>query len=375
MGWRCNWRALMICSTLGGAIVLGAIAYGAAPAPAPAPELRTIDPQIIETRTVNLTQTVTLNDIPAGAKNVRLWVPIPTDNNWQRVLDCQVVSAPGTWRIAHQQEGRGDFVYVELQNPNAATAEVVVRCVVERKGVHFPLETNVAASKLQPVLFEEALDQQSPLMEADDRIQTLADQACGNERDPSKQAMLLMRAVADMADHYSKDASKPKCGRGAAGDCLEQGGGCCTDLHSLFIAMARARELPARIQYGYRLLDAKAGQTFDPGYRCWTEYFVPGAGWVPTDIVAADNADAANPVRWASLSATRVWLWEGRSFELTPKAKAGPIHTMLCGWAEIDGKPVDVLPASDGTASKLGRTVRFDVIKTDRNASTPKLPE
>ena len=90
-----------------------------------------ITPDITETRTVKLTQTVVLNDIPAGSKKLRLWVPVPSDNSWQRVLDRKVVSAPGSWRVTRQAEGRGDFVYVELNNPKDK-AEVVVDCVVER---------------------------------------------------------------------------------------------------------------------------------------------------------------------------------------------------------------------------------------------------
>lgn len=339
-------------------------------------------PEITETRTVSLTQTVTLYDIPAGSKQVRMWVPIPSDGSWQRVLDREVVSAPGTWKLVRQEEGRGDFVYVELANPPAGNAAVVVKATVERKGVHFPLDSasSSQSGKIQPVLFEPSLDQKAPLMEVDDKIKALADKACGNERDPAKQGMLLMQAVAEMADHYSKDKTKPTCGRGSAADCLEHGGGCCTDMHSLFIAMARARNLPARMQYGYRILDAKAGSAFDPGYRCWVEFFVPGAGWVPDDVVASDNDESGNPRRWASLSATRVWLWEGRSFQLTPKAAAGPINTMICGWAEIDGKPVDVLPvvAADGTVtapSKLRRSVEFTILSSDRPANAVKLPE
>src|SRR5262245_23068151 len=78
-----------------------------------------IAPETIETRTVNLTQTVSLADIPAGSKRVQLWVPIPSDTNWQRVLDCKVVSAPGKWRILRQEEGRGIFVHVDVQNPTS----------------------------------------------------------------------------------------------------------------------------------------------------------------------------------------------------------------------------------------------------------------
>jgi transglutaminase-like putative cysteine protease len=334
-----------------------------------------IEPEIVETRTVTLRQTVTLSDIPGGSKLVRLWVPMPSDGAWQRVVNRRVVSAPGSWRLEKQSDGRGEFVYVEAPALGASNATVVVECEVQTQGVYFPLDQAGASPEIQPSLFAEDLAIDAPLMESDSRVREIADKVCGNERDPAKQALLLQQAVAAMADHYSKDPSKPKCGRGAAGDCLEHGGGCCTDLHSLFIALARARNLPARIQYGYRLLDAKAETSYDPGYRCWVEYYVPGAGWVPTDVVASDNADAANPRRWSSLSSQRVWLWEGRSFELTPKNAAGPVHTMICGWAEIDGKPVDVLPAADGSPSKLARTVEFKVLSSERADGALKLPE
>jgi transglutaminase-like putative cysteine protease len=351
--------------------MVGAIALAGMAALAATP----IRPEVIETRTVTLKQTVTLADIPKDAGTVKLWVPVPSDAAWQRVLERKVVAAPAGWKLVRQADGRGDFVYAETKGSAGPTASVVVECVVETRGVSFPLGTASASGELQSELFPDDLNQKAPLMESDAHVRELADKACGKERDPAKQAMLIQQAVAGSADHYSKDATKPKCGRGAASDCMEHGGGCCTDLHSLFVAMARSRGVPARIQYGYRLLESKAGKPFDPGYRCWVDYNVPGAGWVPTDVVASDNAESSNPNRWASLSSQRVWLWEGRSFELTPKSASGPVHTMICGWAEIDGKPVDVLPAADGTPSKLGRTLEFTVLSSERKADTPKLPE
>jgi transglutaminase-like putative cysteine protease len=342
-----------------------------------------IEPQIIETRLVDLTQTVTLHDIPAEARTVRMWVPVPSDAPWQRVLECNVLATPKPtktsdtpgWQIVQPVQGQGRFIFVEFQNTGDPSASITFHCTVQRQGVHFPLEQWTAAGPMQPALFAAELDPNAPLMEVDQRIRTMADTICGNESDPARQTMLLLRGVADAADHYSKDPTKPKCGRGSAGDCLDHGGGCCTDIHSLFIALARARGIPARIQFGYRLLESKAGTEFDPGYRCWTEFFIPGAGWIPTDVVAADAVDDANPLRWASLSAARVWLWQGRSFELTPADHAGRIDTMLCGWAEIDGRAVDPLPAADGTPSKLRRTVKFTLLKKDRAPDAPNLPE
>lgn len=336
-----------------------------------------VAPKILESRTVTLTQTVTLKDIPAGAGRVQMWVPVPSDAAWQRVVDRKVVSAPGSWKLIRQGEGRGDFVYVDMKKPADKEAAVVFSCTVQRWGVEFPPDKmpKAAVADLQTQLFEDDLNTHASLMEVDLKVKALADKSCGDETDIAKQAVLLVKAVADNADHYSKDPSKPKCGRGAASDCLEHGGGCCTDLHSLFIAMARSRGIPARMQYGYRVLDNKAGSAYDPGYRCWVEFFVPGAGWIPTDIVAADNADAANPHRWASLSATRVWLWQGRDFQLTPQAASGPIPTMTCGWAEIDGKAVDVLPAADGSPSKLTRTVKFEIVSDERTDDGQRAPE
>jgi transglutaminase-like putative cysteine protease len=281
------------------AAVIAAIAAGPA------------EPQVVETRTVDLTQTVTLDAPPAGSDMVRLWVPIPSDASWQRVLQREVLSAPTGWRLVPQAEGRGDFVYAEVRDPIGQPISVVVRCTVEREAAYTPLDGGAMPQSIQPALFADSLDERAPLMEVDERVRALADKACGAERDPARQALLLLNAVANAADHYSKDPTKPTCGRGAASDCIDQGGGCCTDLHSLFISAARSRGIPARMQYGYRMLDAKAGQELDPGYRCWVEYLVPGAGWVPTDVVAADNAGEAHANRWGSLSASRVCCGKG----------------------------------------------------------------
>jgi hypothetical protein len=196
----------------------------------------------------------------------------------------------------------------------------------------------------------------------------LSRKACAGETDTARKVVRLLDAVADAADHYSKDPSKPKCGRGSAQDCLAHGGGCCTDLHSLFIAAARAAKIPARMQYGYRLNAAKENTEYDPSYRCWVEFYLPGSGWVPTDIVVADAGDAsARKQFYGMLDARRVWLWEGRGLELVPRQASAPIETMSCGWAEIDGVAVDVLPAADGSPSKLSRTITFQDL-------TPKEP-
>lgn len=326
--------------------------------------LADLAPKIVDIRHHRILQAVELRDVPPGAKRVSLWAAVPGDGPWQQVLERKVVEAPAGWQLVRQPGSRGDMVFVDVPAPANATGpiRIVVESLVRRESPAVDLaapSTDASINTpLQKELFTDALRTDATFMSADDTIRAMARKACAGEPDPRKKVVRLLEVVADAADHYSKDASKPHCGRGSAEDCMANGGGCCTDLHSLFIAMARAEGIPARLQMGYRLKPENDGKRADPGYRCWVEFWLDGSGWVPTDIVVADGTDSASrTVRWGQLDARRIWLWEGRGFDLVPQQSGPPIQTMFCGWAEIDGTPVDALPADDGRPSKLSRTV------------------
>ena len=55
-----------------------------------------------DSTTYQVQQTVTLSDIPEGAKNVKWWIAIPDDTRFQEVLDFDVVSVPGNWEVARE---------------------------------------------------------------------------------------------------------------------------------------------------------------------------------------------------------------------------------------------------------------------------------
>src|SRR4030095_8618842 len=300
-----------------------------------------------ESRTYDVIQSVTVNDIPKGAKNVGLWVSIPDDGPAQRVLDLAVTSAPGPWKIVRDKDRACRFLYVEIAKPKTDTVSTTVSFSVHREAVSYKLDPANAAplADEQKALFADELRPDSPHMEVTDQIRKIVRETCGDEKNPVTVAEKLLNYVADNADHYSKNSKVPNCGVGDAKNCITQGGGCCTDLHSLFIAMARAAGIPARLQMGYRLQPKNVGIEADPGYRCWAEYFISGAGWVPADIVEADAGDATGRARWfTGLTERRVHLNEGRNFDLPLKRNAARVNHMSIGYAEIDGKPARVLP-------------------------------
>jgi hypothetical protein len=115
---------------------------------------------------------------------------------------------------------------------------------------------------------------------------------------------------------------------------------------------------------GYRLREANEGKNVDPGYRCWAEYFLPGYGWTPTDLVEAEDPKGLGPDRWFSgLTARRLWLNQGREFNLSGSAQKGhPVNMMTIGYAEIDGVAARVLPEGDKPA-QLARTGLYTQVK------------
>lgn len=343
--------------------LLASLVLGAALHAQPVPET---------TVTYHVEQNATVSDIPAGAKKVKFWVSIPDNDRYQDLLDFKVVSAPGKWSVVREPDRGNRFLLVETDRPAGEALTTKVEFTLRRRSVFTELDPAQAGpiTESHRTLYAEELSQNAPHMEVSPRIAQLAAEAVGAETNVATQAKLLLGAVADYADHYSKDPSKPNCGIGSAEDCLTNAGGCCTDLHSMFIAMARARGIPARLQMGYRLREANAGKEVDPGYRCWAEYFVPNYGWVSADIVEADAPNGLGRTRWfTGLTERRLWLNEGREFNLAGRTARARVNTMIIGYAEIDGVPARVLPDTLlKLKAQLSRTVKFTEIKPDAGA-------
>jgi hypothetical protein len=314
--------------------------------------------------TYHVQQTVTLSAIPTGAKTVKLWVAIPSDDRFQDVLDFSV-SAPGEWQVVREPDHGDRFLMTEVQNPSTSSLTATVDFTLRRQSVLVDID----AAKVGPLsdanrrLYADELRRDAPHMEVTPGIEAMASKACGSETNIGVEANLLLNAVADTYVHYSRDPTKPKFSVGDATSCVAAGGGTCTDIHSLFIAMARSRGIPARLEMGYRLREANEGKNVDPGYRCWVEYFLPGYGWVPTDLVEASDPKGLGRGRWLSgLTERRLWLNEGRELNLAGRASEHRVNMMSIGYAEIDGVEARVLPEG-GKAAQLSRTVLYTEVK------------
>ena len=108
--------------------------------------------------------------------------------------------------------------------------------------------------------------------------------------------------------------------------------GNCTDFHSLFIAIARSRGIPARFTIGFPLGTAASGKI--PGYHCWAEFY-SGGEWVPVDASEAWKHPQRRKYYFGHLDAARVAFTMGRDLVLKPPQHGEPLNFLIYPYAEM----------------------------------------
>jgi transglutaminase-like putative cysteine protease len=284
-------------------------------------------------------QIFTVKEVPADAKSVRGWFWMPEDRPEQRVLEFRVTEAPQSLRITRDPRYGRSWIYAET------SGDKPLRVVSEFKVLRRKISGMADPAKASPIteeirrVFAAELNLDEKHMEVSPEIRKAANDLAGKETNPVLQARKFFQYVIDKSDHYSKFGPSPKglC-LGSAKECMLGTGDCCTDQHALFIALCRSRGIPCRLMYGSRLKPENEGKDFDPGYRCWPNFFAPGLGWVPLDISSADTAPAERATEWfGGLDENRLEWAEGRDFELEPRSAVRP-DLVIRGWVEVDGK-------------------------------------
>jgi transglutaminase-like putative cysteine protease len=290
--------------------------------------------------TFKVSHSLNVTDIPKGSKSVRIWFWLPEDDEGQKILDLAITEIPATFRVCRDATYGSPYLYGEIKKPGSS-AKLSTSFTVVRREIGGPLkpENAGAITPEHRLAFAEHLRRDVPNMEVSQRIMQLSAEVCGAETNVVKQARLIYDYVIDHSDHYSLPGAPRSSGKGSAEYCLNAGGGGCSDQHALFIALARAQGIPARLQFGSRLPAKNEGLEVDPGYRCWVQYFVPNYGWTSCDISAGDTTPPDRDKFASGLDWRRIRFSEGRDLQLNP-SQAGPRVNLLIGaYVEVDGKP------------------------------------
>jgi transglutaminase-like putative cysteine protease len=283
----------------------------------------------------------TVKDIPAGAKIVDVWIPVPHDDPYQKIKGLKIDS-PFPYKIETAQFGNR-VLHVRLKNPKETSLSVKMNFDVVRMehvqdhlrqvGYHAPEEKPDPDMKrwLEP-------DRLVPL---DDKIRGWANEvvnAAGAQTDLEKARAIYNHVVATV----KYDKSGQGWGRGDIYYACDARRGNCTDFHAIFIGYARAVGIPARFAIGFPLpKDRGAGAI--SGYHCWAEFYAKGIGWVPIDASEAAKDPSRREYFFGAHDENRVEFTRGRDLQLSPRQQGDPLNYFIYPYAEIDGHSVSTI--------------------------------
>ena len=288
-------------------------------------------------RSFEFEYTATLKEVPAGARRVDFWMPVPHDDPSQKITGLRIES-PYPYRINTAQNGNR-VLHIALQDPPPKGFTVTMRFrVVRREHVQARLQEARSPGrdrKLDP----EARRWLGPdrLVPLDGKIRQWAQEvvdAAGAKTDLEKARAIYNHVVSTV----KYDKSGTGWGRGDIYYACDARRGNCTDFHAIFIGYARAVGVPARFSIGFPLpADRGAGQV--SGYHCWAEFYARGVGWVPVDASEAAKDPSRREYFFGAHDENRVEFTRGRDLRLSPAQKGEPLNYFIYPYAEVDGVP------------------------------------
>ena len=314
-------------------------------------------PESSPRRTVEFEYSFEVQDVPAGAEKVLVWIPLPPSDEHQTISDLRIEGNGPATRVTDSEYGnafarfdlseaarkgqpltgmirfkatRAAYRVVPLgagkENENAkASSTFFAKAKAKSSG---KIDITATDSKrldrfLQP-------DRLVPLAQ---NIRQEAQRIAGAAPSPLVRAPLLYDHIVSTVSY---DKSGQGWGRGDAVYACDIRKGNCTDFHSLFIGEARSLNLPARFIMGVPL---PAGQTEGEisGYHCWAEFYLQDRGWAPLDASEACKDPEQVDALFGGLDANRIQFTVGRDIKL-PGSVLGPVNYSIYPHVEVDGR-------------------------------------
>jgi transglutaminase-like putative cysteine protease len=292
-------------------------------------------------RTFRFTYDVTVKDIPAGAKRLRVWIPVPQTDRHQTVR-VLAIKAPVKTRLTQEPEYGNRMMYAEIESPATGKAEFTLEYKITRReysrGDYAHLKRADQKPSVVPASMSRLVGPDS-LIPIDGKIKALAIEVTG----PQSGTVAKAKAAYDyLFTNMRYDKTGTGWGRGDAVWACDSKHGNCTDFHSPFIGMLRADGIPARFDIGFPLPENKDKGDI-PGYHCWAEFYAAKIGWIPLDISEAWKAKDKQDYFFGSVDANRVQFSTGRDVTLSPKQDGPALNYFVYPYVEVDGKPYDKL--------------------------------
>jgi transglutaminase-like putative cysteine protease len=300
------------------------------------------DAQTLQERKFAFEYVAAVRDIPAGAKELELWLPVPHNDPYQLISDLRIESSQ-PYRI-HSAEYGNKILSIRVNAPHPAGFTVTLRFNATRREHINPLIGRLLSRSHPLPAPKEETDrdmarwlQPDRLVPIDDKIKGWAlevVEAAQAKTDLEKAQAIYQHIVATV----KYDKSGQGWGRGDIYYACDARRGNCTDFHAIFIGYCRSLGIPARFAIGFPL-PAERGTGEISGYHCWAEFYVKDLGWVPVDASEAAKDPKRRDYFFGAHDENRLEFTRGRDLTLNPKQKGDALNYFIYPYAEVDGKP------------------------------------
>jgi transglutaminase-like putative cysteine protease len=285
-----------------------------------------------DARQFSIQYTGRVSEIPAGAKRLRVWLPVPPNSTVQEISKLEFTPSA---KLAVEPKYGNRVAYLEMNNPGTA-AEIKMSFVCKRDEIRLDL-ANLKEDGKDPVNAFVVFKNPDKLVLVDDEMKTLSDRITLGKTGTQAKA----RAIYDyVLEKMTYDKNHTGWGLGSTRHACDVGKGNCTDFHALFNSLCRAQGIASGFEIGLYLPYERNKQETLGGYHCWGFFRVPGKTWVPVDCSEADRFPERKEYFFGNHTSNRVTLSTGRDLVLEPKQEGPPLNYFLNPYAEADGKPV-----------------------------------
>ena len=288
-------------------------------------------------RRFTLRYMVNVKDVPAGAKKLDLWLPVPHDDPYQQIRKLDIKS-PYPYEVKKGEYGNY-ILHIGIENPPPSGFTVTMDIEAVRR-------EHIQASLMRVGHSVPTPEPPDPYMArwlAPDNLVPLNDdirqwarevvEAAGARTDLEKARAIYNHIIATV----KYDKSGTGWGRGDIYYACDARRGNCTDFHAIFIGYSRAVGIPARFAIGFPLPPAR-GEGEVKGYHCWAEFYLKDIGWVPVDASEAAKDPSRREYFFGAHDENRIEFTRGRDLVLTPKQQGEPLNYFIYPYAEVDGK-------------------------------------
>lgn len=319
-----------------------------------------------------LSQTYKLAPPQGSSGVVKLWIPLPVDTAFQQMTGMAFT---------------GNYQQAYVTTNNAYGAKTLFATWPKSEGdLLLQLDLEIETADWEPLKHDALKNWQAPEQivyplavkpyllptthtPVDGLVRETAQKITGGETDPLKKARLIYEWV---SSHMERDNDVIGCGTGDVATILQSGklSGKCTDISSVFVALARASGIPARELFGIRLgrankLERYSASAFGKadsagvadvsgGQHCRAEFYLAGYGWLPCDPADVTkmrlaekkahqdpDVQAVNAYLFGNWEMNWVGFNYGRDFELYPATEQGAVNNFGYPYAEVDGDPLN----------------------------------